>query len=235
MPQFRVEEISDTNIKWSGRIKETTPEPVEDWTRRAFFATGHKDGISADVGNRRFLVLEHEAQINTQLRYYQEGMAEQITRDAKSILKLSMGGTYGRSGKSRVIEELYRMRKDAAALGNRMHETLAKRNLNETYGKYATQFPITPSPETIAWFKAAFPTYKPPYMGPLVTDLWTSAAYPLGVPRPTWAYYDEFPGVVSADALEQYCWSDIALTKQHYRARIEEKVNKPTRHPRGKY
>lgn len=232
MPHFCVEEMSDTNIKMSGRIKETTPEPVESWARRAFFATSHKDAVPVDIESRRFMVLEHESRTSPQLAFYQRGYAEQITRDAQISLKLMMGGTYGRFGKSRAIEELYRVRKEAAALGNRMHESIAKRNINETYGKYATQFPITPTPETIAWFKTIFPDYKPPYMGPLVTDLWTSAAYPLGVPERRWNYYDETPEMITPDVFERYCLRDLEISRHHFE---QSKLSKPARHPRGKY
>lgn len=217
----------------SGRIKETTPEPVESWARRAFFATSHKDAVPLDIESRRFMVIEHEAQLNPQIATYQRGYADQITRDAQAILKFSMGETYGRfGGKSRVVEEIYREMKAARDRADmttyrRLHGTI-----NSVYGKYTTEFPITHTPERVAWLRSVFPDYKPPYMGPVITDLWTSAAYPLGVPERRWNYYEEVPPTITPDVFERYCLRDLEISRHHFEA---AQLSKPTRHPRGKY
>lgn len=191
---------------------ETTPEEFENAFYRPVDLYPHEikmpvieseTRMDDIVGNRRFMVLEHEARTNRQIPFYQRGYADQITKDAQSVLKMTMGQTYWKSKAKTLYEEM----RAARQCGDMGEYRMRQRNLNETYGKYATEFPVDYTVDFVAWARQHIsPHFKPPYSGPLIIGLWTSAAYPLGVPDRRWTLHDE------GQSLESYCWRDVLLT-----------------------
>lgn len=194
-PMFRVEPIEDAELYTPIDPHEIKMPVIESETRM--------DDI---VGNRRFMVLEHEAHTNRQIPFYQRGYADQITKDAQSVLKMTMAQTYGRLDGKSDVAKIYEEMRAARQRGDMRTYRRLQVDVNSQYGKFSTHFPVEYTADFVAWATSQFPGFKPPYSGPLITDLWTSAAYPLGVPDRRWTLHDE------GHSLERYCWRDVLLT-----------------------
>lgn len=188
---------------------------LEKWPVGAsLFVTSEKDAVPLDTDERRFAVFEHRKEVSPQIFSYAWNMGADRTQELARAITAEAQRQIRKIAKNRLYGQFLRN-----------PERVNWWNINAVYGKYVSRpdqfdydFDVyTAYPE---WFR------HPPYNGPLITDLWTSATYPLGIPERCyypehpWRIYDE-TATIPRHTFEDYCRADVELTKRGYSERFD--------------
>jgi len=193
---------------------------LEKWpVGAALIVTSEKDAVPLDTDERRFAVFEHRKEVSPQIfsgtwvtpAHKTQALARAITAEGqRQVRKLLLSQAYGNLKSE-----------DRSVRGS------ALATINFQYGKYASRpdqfdYDVDVYSAYPEWFR------HPPYNGPLIIDLWTSATYPLGIPerrfRPdpfnVYHWFDE-TATIPRHTFEDYCRADVELTKRGYSERFD--------------